>query len=173
MSDAEPVPEQVPGTALVVVRVYAACLGWGMLAGVVLGAAYLGLSLWLDNAWDGAGGIPLLVGAVYGGPVGLVCGAVLGLGAVAGSLVGLRAQGDTVGRPVWLARAGFLLTAAVVLLLWRYAFGGAADNWTEWRLVLVVALGLAFGTWRAGRAVRRAVIPAAVPVRAPQPRPRA
>ncbi len=163
-----------PGLPTVAVRVYAACLGWGMLTGAVMGAAYLSLSLLLDDKWDGSGGIPVVVGLSYGAPVGLLGGAVLGLGAVAGVLIaasrdrsvrGAAHPGTALTRATWWARAGFLVTAVVVLALWRLAPGSASDNWFEWRLVLVVGVGLLFGTWRAGRAVRRAMSPAGVPVR--------
>jgi len=176
-----------PGLPLVAFRVYAACLGWGMLTGAVMGALYLALSLMLDGRWDGSGGVAMLVGAAYGAPLGLVTGAVLGvgaaLGAVAGAVLAEKSSAVPAGavasaaapartsRTVWLSRGAFLLTAVVALLLWRYVFGGESDNWAEWRLVLVVALALVFGTWRAGRATRRALTPPRRPPGAGRKRP--
>jgi hypothetical protein len=146
--------------AAVAVRVYAACLGWGMLTGAVMGSLYLALSLLLDGKWDGSGGVAVLVGAAYGAPLGLLAAALLALGATLGAVVGARTGGTSAAgarRAGWAARAGFLLTAAITLVLWRYVFGGQSDNWTEWRLVLVVTLALVFGTWRAGRATHLAL----------------
>ena len=156
-----------PALALVAFRVYAASLGWGMLAGAVSGSLYLALSLALHGGLTGSDGLGLLFGAAYGAPIGFLAGAVLGIGAVLGTLVGARSGSSP--RAAWSARLGYLVAAALVLLGWRFGVGSGSDRWSEWSLVTVVALALAFGTWRSGRAARRAMVSPSSPRTVPPP----
>ena len=133
-----------------------------------MGALYLVFQLGRDDGsfpFDGNG--LFAIAAVYGGTIGLLSGALLGLGAgvVAGVSTSLElrdgagVRAHRVGRDTAI---GFLVWTVVVLagfgLRELATSGGRPDTWFgEWDLVLVVALALAFGTWRSGRAARRAV----------------
>ncbi|WP_411284831.1 hypothetical protein [Lapillicoccus sp.] len=157
-----------PALALVAFRVYAASLGWGMLAGAVSGSLYLALSVALHGGLTGSDGVGLLFGAAYGAPIGFLAGAVLGIGAVLGTLFGARS--GSLRRAAWSARFGYLVAAALVLIGWRFGVGSGSDRWSEWSLVTVIALALAFGAWRSGRATRRAMVSPPSPRTAPPPR---
>ena len=172
MSDAE---VERPTAVMVAFRVYAACLGWGMLTGAVLGALYLTLSIAQDGGGPGAGEAAV-VGASYGASIGLLAGVVLGVGAAVGAGIGaVRDREAASGIPVdatgvdegsrtrttltvRLARAGFLAVAVVVLLAWRFLFGDEPDRWFQWRIVTALAAALLFGAWRSGRSARFAVV---------------
>ncbi len=97
MSDAE---VERPTAVMVAFRVYAACLGWGMLTGGVLGALYLTLSIAQDGGGPGAGEAAV-VGASYGASIGLLAGVVLGVGAAVGAGIGaVRDRESASGIPV-------------------------------------------------------------------------
>ncbi len=133
--------------------VYAACLGWAMLTGLVAGAIYLVVSITTHG--EAGVGQAAVIGGAYGAMIGLLAGAVLGLGTALGA--GLAARGGSARRAAWVARSCFLASTLLVLLVWRFGLGDEADRWLEWRIVFVVGPALAFGTWRTGRSTRLAM----------------
>jgi len=155
-----------PGALSVASRVYAACLGWGMLTGLLAGAVYLVISITTHG--ETGVGPAAVIGSAYGAMVGLLAGAVLGLGAALGA--GLTARRGSPRRAAWVARSGFLASAVVVLLVWRFDFGDETDRWLQWQIVSVVDLAIFFGAWRSGRSTHLAMTPRAAPPGLENPR---
>ena len=146
-----------PSALVVGLKVWGACIGWATLTGIVAAAAYLAVELTANDTFPFEGGGLFVIAVVYGGTVGFAAGLVLGLGAglAAGLATHTRAAPRRVVR---LSQAGFVATALVIALVWRFT-NSDSDRWlASWALVATVVAALAFGVWRSGRAAERAFL---------------
>lgn len=164
---AAPAPWQDPSALVVGLRVLMACIGWATLTGIVAAALYLAWEMTTNSSFPFDGGGLFVIAAVYGGTVGFAAGIVLGLGAAVSAAVATHTgppQSPQLGRRVVrVTRAGFVVTALLVVVVWRLT-AGDSDRWlSSWPLVLTVVLAVAFGVWRSGRTAGRTVLGPAAP----------